>query len=1109
MREVHIVEPWHNLNKNEQIIGRGTRSFGHSDLPENQKNITIYFHTSVVPPKHRDTISKLFKDDDDKIERFMSVDMAAYKRGYIKKLNELKILDILIENAIDCNMHIELNEGAPRIVNQVDSQGIPRNYKHANTCALFNVTSESYCDKELSIVCKPNLRELTQKDISTQLNKSTYNYFSKDNIKIDDAKYFIRELFKVYYILSLGEIQNFYSNYLKSYGFSYDEHILYIAIDQLSNDNITFANKAGTMGYIRNKYDLENLKDSVYVFESANNEYLPVVYRHYDLIDYIVDEDEDDISDGSGDEVDPDVEDIETKVESPASKKQQQQTEPTGKEKKDKGRNKGVKGQKRPAGKGKAKDESKKANKGKKAKPKKEFKILPALFTPSASGTSANDGLAKNIRDKILSALLNQINRTVIINYKVTSRKHTIQSAFSKDKFPNDPSVLSIGAYDGQIIDSTATTQSDINDKYVRGGIKKRAFTHKLVHKLKIDDDEYPIARVKDEDDNTLTIEATNLKSKTAAPIEEVEIDKKTALFDDTYGQEENLRNIDRKLFADLEELLKIYSINNLRSASENSPGVQEQLDYYKRSIYISYLGAFLLECLRLNTGKNDITDLTIDELRQECENIRGQFTSQFNRKDSIYINIDKYVRYYILDRLQIYEKKILLDYILSEFLLDDNGNMKPFNKVTFTSEHLRNGINHIIDFFLQNFSLTYTPIYIIKYEGNVYYRLYETSFSKKTDYVCNIVYYNAKTGLRIDASTESKIDKDPRFFITHKEVGINHLKFCNFFGYIKAHHTMEKAIRKDFTIDGQQIPIETYIGPVKADYNLYISDMNFDVNKGKDTYKNIPITKRREGNITTGGNNKAGYRGSIGSTLVNLYNNIIDMYQHLFNLPSENNAGIRNRIDKGDAKTDSRIIISDSELPIYIRNPKRPMEKSMSFYEIKFETILRLLKDIVLSYHIDGNTRMPFYWFIGSDEINARYLPRRFNSYKGSNIYNSKAWTHSQDYVHVMCDQLHNILELYGRGELKCELCDAKDDLYFNEEHIVCGKHKKNKVGPAKMAKKPKTEVIEYIEPTINDYFPMPAEITPKMLLKVFNYMNSNLNACIFSTLMTAYFNN
>ena len=50
MREVHIVEPWYNLNKIEQIIGRGTRSFGHKDLPENKKNITIYLHVSTVPP---------------------------------------------------------------------------------------------------------------------------------------------------------------------------------------------------------------------------------------------------------------------------------------------------------------------------------------------------------------------------------------------------------------------------------------------------------------------------------------------------------------------------------------------------------------------------------------------------------------------------------------------------------------------------------------------------------------------------------------------------------------------------------------------------------------------------------------------------------------------------------------------------------------------------------------------------------------------------------------------------------------------------------------------------------------------------------------------------
>ena len=145
---------------------------------------------------------------------------------------------------------------------------------------------------------------------------------------------------------------------------------------------------------------------------------------------------------------------------------------------------------------------------------------------------------------------------------------------------------------------------------------------------------------------------------------------------------------------------------------------------------------------------------------------------------------MDKYARFYTIDRMQIYEKKILLDYLLQNYLLDSDGNMISFDKITFTPQDLINGVNHLIDFFLQNFSLSNIPVYILKYDGAWYYRLYETSFSKKIDYVCNIVYYNAMNGKRIDARLEKKIDSDPRYFITHNEVGINMLKYCNFFGY-------------------------------------------------------------------------------------------------------------------------------------------------------------------------------------------------------------------------------------------------------------------------------------------------------------------------------------
>ena len=39
VREIHILEPWYNMNKIEQIIGRGVRYFSHQALPEEKRNV--------------------------------------------------------------------------------------------------------------------------------------------------------------------------------------------------------------------------------------------------------------------------------------------------------------------------------------------------------------------------------------------------------------------------------------------------------------------------------------------------------------------------------------------------------------------------------------------------------------------------------------------------------------------------------------------------------------------------------------------------------------------------------------------------------------------------------------------------------------------------------------------------------------------------------------------------------------------------------------------------------------------------------------------------------------------------------------------------------------
>ena len=50
LRQIHILEPWYNMNRIEQIIGRGVRNNSHCMLSWEERNVEIYLHGSVLPP---------------------------------------------------------------------------------------------------------------------------------------------------------------------------------------------------------------------------------------------------------------------------------------------------------------------------------------------------------------------------------------------------------------------------------------------------------------------------------------------------------------------------------------------------------------------------------------------------------------------------------------------------------------------------------------------------------------------------------------------------------------------------------------------------------------------------------------------------------------------------------------------------------------------------------------------------------------------------------------------------------------------------------------------------------------------------------------------------
>ena len=179
-------------------------------------------------------------------------------------------------------LRIGINQNTPRTINQVDAQNMKREYQRGNSCALFNITSETYCSSELQVMCNPDLNLLDEK--SKQITKSTYNYFRKGNVKVEDAIYFIKELFKHYYILTYKEIKN-YSSYLDNINIPYDENVFQIGLNTVLQDRKLFQNISGTL-VIKHKYILENEDDNIYTFEPENNQDTPQVYRYYGEINY-------------------------------------------------------------------------------------------------------------------------------------------------------------------------------------------------------------------------------------------------------------------------------------------------------------------------------------------------------------------------------------------------------------------------------------------------------------------------------------------------------------------------------------------------------------------------------------------------------------------------------------------------------------------------------------------------------------------------------------------------------------------------------------------------------------------------------------------------------
>lgn len=235
IRQVHIIDPWYNMNRIEQIIGRAVRNFSHKDLPFEQRNVQIFLYATSLRKCHAN------------IE---TIDMYIYRKAEQKAIQMGRITRVLKEGAVDCLLNYEQQNYTHR--NLVDEgYGFVRQVLADGTVIPeFPVGDMPYsanCDymEQCEYVCYPYVDKEDYED-NLKPEEDTYNEtFIKMNTDALQKK--IEALFRTSYIYNYEKL---YKELTK--GRVYNDKQVYYALSNLINDRVVIFDRYERPGYLVN-----------------------------------------------------------------------------------------------------------------------------------------------------------------------------------------------------------------------------------------------------------------------------------------------------------------------------------------------------------------------------------------------------------------------------------------------------------------------------------------------------------------------------------------------------------------------------------------------------------------------------------------------------------------------------------------------------------------------------------------------------------------------------------------------------------------------------------------------------------------------------------------
>jgi hypothetical protein len=252
LRQVHIIEPWYNLSRHEQIIGRAIRNLSHRDLLPEERNVEIYQYVTTFDLSNKN-----------KLNLTETVDLKNYRIAENKDRIIKNITRIMKESAVDCVLF--------RNSNIIDTNIVEKQITSSGEVLNISIKDKPYsamCDYREN--CNYTCNWMPNPRINYPINTDTYNirFASTD---ISKAEKYIKGMFRENLVYHLDYIEKYINNKIPNI----DKLFIYTALENIvENKNEIIFDKFSRKGYLIYRGDY-------YIFQpfDLERDELPLVYR--------------------------------------------------------------------------------------------------------------------------------------------------------------------------------------------------------------------------------------------------------------------------------------------------------------------------------------------------------------------------------------------------------------------------------------------------------------------------------------------------------------------------------------------------------------------------------------------------------------------------------------------------------------------------------------------------------------------------------------------------------------------------------------------------------------------------------------------------------------